>query len=130
MDGPVRGRDAGRDTHHEPVDGAIVLRATSPKVASMLILVAITPLLDLATFLPAVARVGIHQESNPLARELFLLHGPAGLAALKIAAIGIMLLALWRVGRRFPSFLLPTAVIVVAVESVGIASNVVFGLLR
>ena len=96
----------------------------------MLVLVAITPLLDLATFLPAVARVGIHQESNPLARELFLLHGPAGLAALKIAAIGIMLLALWRVGRRFPTYVLPTALIIVAVELVGIASNVIFGLLR
>lgn len=96
----------------------------------MLVLVAVTPLLDLATFLPAVARVGIHQESNPLAREIFLLHGPAGLAAMKVAAIGVMLLALWRVARRFPAYAVPTALIVVAVEAMGIASNVIFGFLR
>lgn len=100
------------------------------KLAPVLVLVAVTPLLDLATFLPAVARVGIHQESNPLAREIFLLHGPAGLAVMKLAAIAIMLLALWRVGRRFPAFAVPTALIVVAVEAMGIASNVLFGLLR
>lgn len=40
--------------------------------------VAVAQLLDLATFVPAIARVGIGAESNPLARTLHLSVGPLG----------------------------------------------------
>ncbi|MGH2465754.1 MAG: hypothetical protein ACRDGI_09870 [Candidatus Limnocylindrales bacterium] len=83
---------------------------------------------DLATFVPAVARVGIGAESNPLARSLYLLQGPAGPALLKAAAIAVMLLALLRVERRFPTLVLPSAVVLVAIGLVGAASNLLFGL--
>ena len=53
--------------------------------------VAASQFLDLATFIPAVARVGIGAESNPFARTLYLSAGPLGPAALKAAAIAIML---------------------------------------
>jgi hypothetical protein len=91
--------------------------------------VAAAQLLDLATFVPAVARVGIGAESNPLAQMLYQWNGPLGPAALKLAAISIMLLALARVLRRFPAYVLPSAALVVAIGLAGTASNVLFGLL-
>lgn len=96
----------------------------------MLALVAIAPLLDLATFVPAVARRGIGAESNPLARMLYRWDGPVGPAVLKAAAIAIILLAFVRVTRRYPRHALAAALIVVALELAGVASNVFFGLLR
>ena len=92
--------------------------------------VAVAQLLDLATFVPAVARVGIGAESNPLARTLYLSAGPMGPAALKAAAIAIMLLALVRVARRFPAYALPSAALVAGIGLFGAASNLLFGLLR
>ncbi|HEY7935878.1 MAG TPA: hypothetical protein VID26_01990 [Candidatus Limnocylindrales bacterium] len=100
-----------------------------PNRAALLIAAVIAAqLLDLATFVPAVARVGIGAESNPLARSLYLLQGPFGPALLKGAAISVMLLALLRVQRRFPNLVLPSAVILVAIGLVGAASNLLFGL--
>jgi threonine/homoserine efflux transporter RhtA len=82
------------------------------------------------TFLPAVARVGIGAESNPLARTLYLTAGPLGPTALKAAAVAIMLLALLRVARRFPAYTLPSAALLLGIGLVGAASNLLFGLLR
>ena len=107
-----------------------MLRTMPSRFPTVFALVVVAPLLDLATFVPAVARVGIGAESNPLARTLYQLDGPIGLAALKAAAIAVMLLALVRVTRRFPAYALPSALIVVALELAGIASNVFFGLLH
>ncbi len=87
-------------------------------------------LLDLATFVPAVARVGIGAESNPLARSLYPLDGPLGPALLKTAAVAIIFLALLRVERRFPAFALPSAALLIGIGLFGAASNLVFGLLR
>lgn len=87
-------------------------------------------LLDLATFVPAVARVGIGAESNPLARALYLSAGPLGPAALKVAAIAIMLLVLLHVVRRFPTYALPSAALLVGIGLFGSGSNLLFGLLR
>ena len=92
--------------------------------------VAFAQLLDLATFLPAVARVGIGAESNPLARTLYLSVGPWGPAGLKVAAIAIILLALVRVVRRFPNYVLPSAALMVGIGLFGAASNLMFGLLH
>jgi hypothetical protein len=69
-------------------------------------------------------------ESNPLARSLYLSAGPLGPALLKAAAISIMLLALVRVVRRFPTYALPSAVLLVGIGLFGAASNLLFGLLR
>lgn len=87
-------------------------------------------ILDLATFLPAVARIGIGAESNPLARTLYLSMGPLGPVGLKAAAIVIIVLALGRVVRRFPAYALPSAALVVGIGLFGAASNLLFGLLR
>jgi len=100
-----------------------------PNRAALLIAAVIAAqLFDLATFVPAVARVGIGAESNPLARSLYMLQGPFGPALLKAAAISVMLLALLRVQRRFPNLVLPSAVILVAIGLVGATSNLLFGL--
>jgi hypothetical protein len=100
-----------------------------PNRATLLIgAVIAAQLFDLATFIPAVARVGIGAESNPLARSLYMLQGPFGPALLKAAAISVMLLALLRVERRFPNLVLPSAVVLVAIGLVGAASNLLFGL--
>ena len=100
------------------------------RFAAVFAAVTIAQLLDLVTFVPAVARVGIGAESNPLARTLYLSMGPMGPAALKAAAIAIMLLALVRVIRRFPTYALPSGALVVGIGLFGAASNLAFGLLR
>ena len=70
-----------------------VLYPTRNWHAATLAVVVVAQLLDLATFVPAVARVGIGAESNPFARTLYQSAGPLGPAALKAAAVAIMLLA-------------------------------------
>lgn len=100
------------------------------RFAAVFAAVTIAQLLDLVTFVPAVVRVGIGAESNPLARTLYLSMGPMGPAALKAAATAIMLLALVRVVRRFPTYLIPSAALVVGIGVFGAASNLVFGLFR
>jgi hypothetical protein len=107
-----------------------VLRTNSNQNATMFIVVAVAQLLDLVTFVPAVARVGIGAESNPLARTLYLSAGPLGPAGLKVAAIAIMLMFLARVMRRFPTYVVPSAALLIGIGLVGAGSNLLFGLLR
>ena len=107
-----------------------MLRIMPNRYPAMFVVVAVTQLLDLVTFVPAVSRVGIGAESNPLARTLYLSAGPLGPAALKVAAISIMLLALFRVARRFPTYALPSAALLVGIGLLGFGSNLLFGLLR
>jgi hypothetical protein len=107
-----------------------VLRTIPPRSLALFAAVAIAELLDLITFLPAVARVGIGAESNPLARTLYASMGPLGPVALKGAAVTIMVIALVRVVRRFPAFAIPSAGLIVGIGLFGTASNVLFGLLR
>jgi len=104
------------------------LRSLPSRAGLLIGAVIAAQLLDLATFVPAVARVGIGAESNPLARSLYMLQGPFGPALLKAAAISVMLLAMLRVERRFPNLVLPSAVVLVAIGLVGAASNLLFGL--
>jgi len=106
------------------------LRTMPARYGAFFAAVAAAQLLDLATFVPAVGRVGIGAESNPLARSLYLLDGPLGPALLKAAAVSIMLLALLRVERRFPTLAIPSAGLLIGIGLVGAASNVLFGLLR
>jgi len=107
-----------------------VLRPMPKRYGAVFAAVAVAQLLDLATFVPAVAHVGIGAESNPLARSLYLSVGPLGPAALKAAAIAFILLALLRVVRRFPTYALPSAALMVGIGLFGAASNLLFGLLR
>jgi hypothetical protein len=86
--------------------------------------------MDLVTFLPAVARVGIGAESNPLAQLLYGSAGPLGPTLLKVAAISIMVLAMIRVVRRFPRYALPSAAMLVAIGLLGASSNLLNGFLR
>ena len=87
-------------------------------------------MLDLATFLPAVARVGIGAESNPFARALYMSFGPAGPALLKVTAITVIVAALLWVARRYPTRLLPAALLAAGIGCAGFASNIAFGLAR
>jgi threonine/homoserine efflux transporter RhtA len=107
-----------------------VLRPMPNRYGAVFAAVAVAQLLDLATFVPAVAHVGIGAESNPLARSLYLSVGPLGPAALKAAAIAFILLALLRVVRRFPTYALPSAALMIGIGLFGAASNLLFGLLR
>jgi hypothetical protein len=106
------------------------LRALPGRSIVLLAAVASAQLLDLVTFVPAVARVGIGAESNPLARSLYTLEGPLGPALLKAAAVAFMLLVILRVERRFPSFALPSAAVLIGIGLLGAASNLMFGLLH
>jgi hypothetical protein len=106
-----------------------VIRPVTRAHAFIFAALAASQLLDLVTFIPAVAHVGIGAESNPLAQLLYRWDGPFGPTALKLAAIAIMLVAFARVIRRFPAYALPSAAIVVAIGLAGTASNVLFGLL-
>ena len=107
-----------------------VLRSMSNNYATVFAAAAVAQLLDLATFIPAVSRVGIGAESNPLARTLYMSVGPLGPTAMKAAAIAMMLLVLTRVAKRFPTYTLPSAALVAGIGLFGAASNLLFGLLR
>ena len=107
-----------------------MLRPMSNNYATVFAAAAVAQLLDLATFIPAVSRVGIGAESNPLARTLYTSVGPLGPAAMKAAAIALMLLVLMRVVKRFPAYTLPSAALVAGIGLFGAASNLLFGLLR
>ena len=111
-----------------PNDAWAVLRTIPNRYIAVFAAVAAAQLLDLATFIPAVARVGIGAESNPAARALYGLIGPWGPAFLKAAVICIILLALVRVTRRFPNYALPSGVLVIGIGLFGAASNLLFGL--
>jgi hypothetical protein len=100
------------------------------KYAAVFVIAVTAQILDLATFLPAVARTGIGAESNPLARALYLSAGAWGASGLKFVAIAIMLLTVVRVVRRFPAYALPSVALVTGIGLFGAASNVLFGLLR
>jgi hypothetical protein len=65
-----------------------------------------------------------------LARTLYLSVGPLGPAALKAAAIAMMLLFLVRVVKRFPAYIVPSAALVAGIGLLGATSNLLFGLLR
>jgi hypothetical protein len=107
-----------------------VLRTFPHRYAALLAAVVLAQLLDLLTFVPAVARVGIGAESNPLAQVLYLSAGPLGPALLKVGAITLMLLAMLRVERRFPRYALPSAALLVAIGLAGASSNLVNGLVH
>lgn len=107
-----------------------MLRSMPTKYATIFAVVVAIELLDLVTFIPASAHLGIGAEGNPLARTLYLLVGPLGPAALKAAGIAVILLALVRVVRRFPTLVLPSAALASCIGLFGVASNVVVGLLR
>jgi hypothetical protein len=101
-----------------------------PPLRYLLAVVAIAQLCDLLTFLPAVGRVGIGAEQNPLARYLYEALGAAGPAALKVAVVVTLLALLTRVVRRYPRFWAPPVGLALALGVVGTWSNVVFGLTR
>jgi hypothetical protein len=101
-----------------------------PPARYLLAIVAIAQLCDLLTFVPAVGRVGIGAEQNPLARYLYEVLGAAGPAALKVTVVVALLALLTRVMRRYPRFWAPPVVLAVALGVLGTWSNVVFGLAR
>jgi len=107
-----------------------LLRTIPHRTVALFAAVAVAQLLDLVTFLPAVSRVGIGAESNPVASVLYRSLGPLGPTALKAAALAVMIMALIRVVQRFPTFVLPSAALVVGIGLFGAASNVLYGLLR
>ncbi len=107
-----------------------MLRPVPIQYPAVLIAVAVAQLLDLATFIPAVARVGIGAESNPLARMLYTSMGAVGPTGLKATAVAVMLVGLLRVARRFPTLLVPSAVLAAGIGLLGAASNLPFALIR
>ena len=116
---------------NQPVAGARILPHPAPhQYVALYVAVVAVQLLDLLTFIPAVAKVGIGAESNPLARTLYHAVGAFGPAGLKVAAIAIMILGLSHVVRRFPNLVWPTAAVVFTIGLIGAGSNIVFGLMR
>lgn len=115
----------------QPMLSERVLPQSAPyRTVALYGVVVMAQLLDLLTFVPAVAKVGIGAESNPLARLLYASVGAFGPAGLKIVAISIIFVAMARVARRFPKFVWPSAAVVVAIGLFGAGSNIAFGLMR
>lgn len=65
-----------------------------------LALVAAAQAADLLTFLIVVRVVGIASEQNPLARALYEGYGPAGVVALKVAALVAIIAIAYRLRHR------------------------------
>ena len=107
-----------------------MLRPNPTRNAALFASVVAVQLLDLVTFIPAVARVGIGAESNPFARSLYLSLGAGGPALLKLTSTALLVFALLWVARRFPSRLVPAALLPSGLALAGFASNVLFGLAR
>jgi hypothetical protein len=107
-----------------------VLRSIPTRYATIFAVVVAIEILDLVTFVPAAAHLGIGAEGNPLARTFYLVAGPLGAAALKAAGIAIILLGMARLVRRFPNMVLPSAAVASGVGLFGVVSNVTVGLLH
>jgi threonine/homoserine efflux transporter RhtA len=105
-----------------------MIAIAAPRTRWLFVAVIATQVADLVTFLPAVARVGIGAEQNPIARTLFVTLGVAGPVILKIGATGVVLILLWRVAVRFPAFAGRSTLIAVSLGLLGAWSNVAFGL--
>jgi len=101
-----------------------VLRAIPARNAALLAVAVAMQLLDLVTFIGAVARVGIRGESNPIARALYQSQGQAGPAELKLVATTVIVLALLWTSRRFPHRFLAAALVPMGIAFAGFASNV------
>jgi arginine exporter protein ArgO len=104
--------------------------ARQPRARYLLAMVAVAQLCDLLTFVPAVGRVGIAAEQNPLARYLYEVLGAAGPAALKVMVVIALLTLLGRVLQRYPRYWAPPVALAVALGFVGAWSNIAFGLVR
>ena len=84
-------------------------------------------LLDLATALEMMERDGIHAETNPLARALFVHAGPSGLAVVKLGVVLCGVLLLMRLARTSRPYLAATALLfVVALGLIGFLSNGIY----
>lgn len=105
-----------------------MIAIANPRTRWLFLAVIATQVADLVTFLPAIARVGIGAEQNPVARALFVTLGTTGPVMLKIGATAVVLVLLWRVAVRFPAFAGRSALIAVSLGLLGAWSNVVFGL--
>jgi hypothetical protein len=96
----------------------------------LFLIVIVAQLADLGSFLPALARVGIQAEQNPLARGLFSILGSAGPALLKLGALGVVLLVLWRIAVRFPTYAGRSGMLAIVLGLIGAWSNVAVALAR
>ncbi len=96
----------------------------------LFLIVIAAQLADLATFLPAVARIGIHAEQNPLARGLFETIGASGPALLKGGALAVLLVVLWRIAVRFPAYAGRSGALAIGLGLLGTWSNLAFALAR
>ena len=90
--------------------------------------VIIGQLADLATFMMAVARVGIGAEQNVLVRALYGQFGASGPLVLKLLALATVLPLLWYVGYRWPSRLLGAVLVSVLIAVVGVYGNIAHGI--
>jgi hypothetical protein len=104
------------------------LAAVAPRTRWLFLAVILAQIADLATFLPAIGRVGIGAEQNPIVRTMFVTLGAAGPIILKIGSTGLVLILLWRVAVRFPAFTGRSTLVAVLIGLVGAWSNVKFGL--
>jgi hypothetical protein len=110
-------------------DRSVISRALRSDLPWLLAGVVLTQLADLVTFIAAVGHTGIEAEQNLLARALFLRVGDAGPVLLKVAAVLTLVLLMRRVALRFPRLAAPAGWLAICLGMLGVASNVVFGLL-
>ena len=94
----------------------------------LLLIVIVAQLADLLTFVPAIGRVGIGAESNPIVRDLFAAMGTAGPAALKVCATIAVVALLYRVAVRYPNLAGRSCMVAVGLGLLGAWSNIAFGL--
>lgn len=94
----------------------------------LLLIVIAAQLADLVTFVPAIGRVGIGAEQNPIVRDLFMTMGAAGPAAFKVCATVAVVALLYRVGVRYPNLAGRSCMVAVGLGLLGAWSNIAFGL--
>ena len=105
-----------------------MLLSASLRNQRLLLIVIVAQFADLVTFLPAINRVGIGAEQNPIVRDLFLAMGAAGPAAFKVCASVAVVALLYRVAVRYPNLAGRSCMVAVGLGLLGAWSNIAFGL--
>ena len=109
-------------------DASVAARFACGNTAIMgLAVVALTlHAMDLLTGIRMIETYGLSPEQNPLARTLFALTGPAGLAAVKLSVVGSGVGALvWLARRGRPRLARNTLILVGMLGLLGFSSNLI-----
>lgn len=106
------------------------LYATFTRNWQLFALVTISQLLDFATFLMGIGRVGIGAEQNALMRNVYESFGAAGPLVLKSLTLVVVFLLVSRVASQNRDRAIAPTALAVGISLFGVWGNIVHGIIR